>query len=350
MQSLNTITRGAIFFGLTLLIAIGGYVYAGWSWLDAIYMTTITVFGVGFGEVRPIADPRLRVFTIFVIIAGCSSAIYVIGGIVQMVAEGEFNRYLGARRMTKGIEQLSNHCVMCGYGRVGQHLARELKANHEAFVIVDTNTDRLREAEAEGFLVIVGDATEEETLRMAGVERARVVASVLSSDAENVFITLTAREMNPVVQIIARAESQSTEKKLLRSGATRVVLPTMIGAIKIANLVSRPSVESLLIDAAGRHHLNEELGQIGLNMSEYAIEAKSPLVGQTVADIEVSGVGGFVVVAIQRGNGELIRQPGPGFRLAINDTVMVLGHANQLSALGRRAASRGESLYRGARV
>ena len=159
-------------------------------------MTTITIFGVGYGEVRPMEDPRLRVFTMFVIVAGCSSTAYVIGGFVQMLAEGQINRVLGARRMTKGIGQLANHTLLCGYGRVGQQLAKELQAANQRFVIIDSNLDRLREAELAGCLVLVGDCTEEEVLPTGGIDRASAVASVLSDDAANVFLTLTARELN----------------------------------------------------------------------------------------------------------------------------------------------------------
>ncbi|MBI1346083.1 potassium channel protein [bacterium] len=348
MQSpLTHMLRGGIFFGLTTIMAIAGYMWAGWDLLDAVYMTVITIFGVGFGEVRPLTEPWLRVFTMFVIMAGCSSAVYVIGGFVQMVAEGEIYRVLGARRMTRGIELLQNHVILCGYGRVGQHLARELQAAHQQFVIVDTVMEQLRDAEAAGLLVLVGDATEEAVLKTAGIDRARVLASVLSSDAANVFITLTARELNPKIEIIARAESNSTEKKLLRSGANRVVLPTMIGATKIANLISRPSAESLLIDAEGKQHLNDELDHIGLKLQEFELTEGSPLVGQQIREIEVSGASGFVVVAVRRADGVVVQQPVSTFMLNLGDTIILLGHRDHLASIARKTIAKREIRYRG---
>ncbi len=151
--------------------------------------------------------------------------------------------------------------------------------------------------------MIVGDATDEHVLQMAGIDRARVVASVLSSDAANVFLTLTARELNGQVEIIARAEAPVTEKKLFRSGANRVVLPTAIGATKIANLISRPSAESLLVDDAGREHLNEELEHFGLKMQEFPVAAGSELVGRPISDAEMRGTGGVVIVAVRHADG-----------------------------------------------
>ncbi|MEZ6046738.1 MAG: NAD-binding protein [Planctomycetaceae bacterium] len=211
-SSLRKILIGTIFFVITNIIAIFGYWFAGWDMLEAIYMVIITIYGVGYGEVRPIETDAMKIFTMGVIITGCTSAIYVLGGFVQLIAEGELKRVLGVRRMTMGIEKLTNHVIVCGYGRVGRILARELRESNQEFVVIDTNQERLREAENSGLFVIIGDATEEKILEMAGVTKARVVASVLPDDAANVFITLTVRELNPEVEIIARGESPSTEK------------------------------------------------------------------------------------------------------------------------------------------
>ncbi len=349
-SSLKTILRGLTFFCLTWTIAITGYWWAGWGILDAVYMTTITIFGVGYGEVRPMEDPRLRVFTMFVIVAGCSSTAYVIGGFVQMLAEGQINRVLGARRMTKGIGQLTNHTLLCGYGRVGQQLAKELQAANQRFVIIDSDLDRLREAELAGYLVLVGDCTEESVLRTGGIDRASAVASVLSDDAANVFLTLTARELNPTVRIIARAESPSTEKKLHRSGANCVVLPTAIGATKIANLISRPAAENLMMDEAGRQRLDEQLAMIGLKIQEVAVAATSSLVGQLLSKVEGSGRGGFVVIGIQRGTRTLNRTLGEDLEVETGDTILLVGHTDQLEMITLRAGQRTEQSYRGRKI
>ena len=347
---LKTVLSGVTFFVLTWTVAIVGYWLAGWGLLDAVYMTTITIFGVGYGEVRPMNDPRLRIFTMFVIIAGCSSTAYVIGGFVQMLAEGQINRVLGARRMTNGIAQLTNHTLLCGYGRVGQQLAKELLAAGQKFVIIDTNLERLREAESLGCLVLVGDCTDEEILKTGGIDRARVVASVLSDDAANVFLTLTVRELNSTVQIIARAESPATEKKLLRSGANRVVLPTAIGATKIASLITRPSAETMLMDEAGVLALNEQLDGIGLKIQEFPIGVNSTLEGNSLSRVTAGSKGGFVIVAVQRADGMLLRQPAGQTILAAGDVLMVIGRTDEIEHIKLSSTSRKAVSYRGRSV
>ena len=339
---------GAAVFVLSTIVAVIGYWMAGWSLLEAFYMVTITIYGVGYGEVRPIDDPALKVFTIGVIIAGCTSSIYVLGGFLQMIAEGELNRVLGARRMTNGIEKLSDHVIVCGFGRVGRILADELTEADQSFVVVDTNQDRLREAEASGLFVLVGDATEEQVLESAGVRRARVLASVLPDDAANVFITLTARELNPDVAIIARGQSPSTEKKLLRSGATRVVLPAAIGASRIARLITRPSAENLLSDATDQEALNEDLAQIGLRISEFKMAGKSSFVGRKISAISFGSAGQFVVVAIRHENDTVSRNPEPDHLIQAEDTIIVMAHSNAVPGL-RQSLAPQDMIYRGAR-
>lgn len=298
-SSVNKVLLGAMVFMLSCLAAIVGYMVAGWSILESVYMLTITIFGVGYGEVRPIDSPRLKVFTIGVIIAGYTSSIYVMGGFVQMIAEGELNRFLGAHRMTRGIDKLSGHVIVCGFGRVGRILAEELAQSALDFVVVDTNQERLQEAETSGLFVFVGDATEETVLETAGIARAKVLATVLPNDAANVFITLTARELNPDIEIIARGESPSTEKKLLRAGATRVVLPAAIGASRIARLITRRSAEKLLAESLQLESLTEDLEYIGLHVTELCVPAGSDFVGRRLDEVSFGDVTQFVVIAVR---------------------------------------------------
>ena len=239
--SLKRILIGALFFITTLITATAGYMLAGWSLIDAVYMVVITTFGVGYGEVRPITSTTLRIFTICVIVAGTSLVVYIVGGFVQMITEGEINKALGARRMTRSIETLEQHVIICGFGRMGQILAQKMLDANIACVIIDNNADRIAVAESSGYLIRIGNATDEAILHAAGIDRAKVLATVLPDDAANVFITLTARELNPKLMILARGELPSTEKKLRLAGANQVVLPAAISALRMSHMITHPA-------------------------------------------------------------------------------------------------------------
>lgn len=347
-SSVQKILVGSLFFLASCLVAIVGYVIAGWSIVEAIYMVIITIFGVGYGEVRPIEGTPLRLFTIGVIVAGCTSSIYVIGGFVQLIAEGELNRYLGARRMTRGIDSLKDHVIVCGYGRVGHILADDLKEAGLDFVIIDTNQDRLQEAETAGNHVIVGDASDESILEAAGISRARVLATVLPDDATNVYITLTARELSDNIEIIARGESPSAEKKLLRSGATKVVLPAAIGASRVAKLITRPSAEDLLAEAIQRQAVSEDLEQLGLQLTDIEVEAGSDLCETALGDVSLAAGGQFVVVAVQGADGTLTKSPPDDHRLRSGDTLVIVAQRSATAKLRKRATAT-QLVYRGVR-
>ncbi len=322
----------------------------GWDPIDAIYMVVITIFGVGYGEVRPIDTLTLRTVTMMLIVVSYGCVIYIAGGFVQMVMEGEINRVINRRRMTRGIEELAGHTILCGFGRAGRILAEELQRAGAPFVVVDQDGAKLSNAEALGMLVLEGNAVEEAVLESAGVVRAKVLATVLPDDAANVFITLTARELNPDLEIIARAENPSTEKKLIRSGATRVVLPAVIGGQRMAQLITRPGAEEMLASTDGNVELQHELGSIGMKLDELAISPGSPLDGQKVEDIELKGNRSFLIVAVRRSNAEIVLDPPGDCPLAGGDTVIVLGHAGELPQLAKRYAAPKEIMYRGAKM
>ena len=347
---LRRLIAAAVFFGTACALSAAVYVAHGWGVADALYMVVITIFGVGYGEVRPVDTPALRTATMSLIVVSYGCVVYLVGGFVQMVMEGEINRALGQRRMTRGIEQLTGHTVLCGYGRAGRILAAGLRAAGASFVVVDRDEAKLTDAEGQGMLVVEGDASEEDVLLRAGVQRARVLATVLPDDAANVFITLTARDLNPDVEIVARAENPSTERKLLRSGADRVVMPAVIGGQRMAELITRPAAEQMLADASGAVELRHELERIGLGLDELPIGAGSPLDGHPLSDIELRGNRGFLIVAVRRSAGEVLIDPPGDCVLAAGDAVIVLGHSGELPHLEKRYAPAKEILYRGAKL
>ncbi|NJM47358.1 MAG: potassium channel protein [Alkalinema sp. RU_4_3] len=333
---LTRIRQGALIFALTLLLAVFGYRISGCHLLDAIYMVVITVFGVGYGEMCPVRTPWMKVFTMGVIVAGTSSAVYIVGGFLQMVTEGEIQQALGVRRMAQGIGTLRGHTIICGFGRIGQILARRLTEANIPFVVIDNDAERIAIAETFGYLVKLGDASDEEVLRSVGIHHAQVLATVLPRDAINVFITLTARELNENLRILARGELPSTEKKLRLAGADRVILPSSISAQRMADMITHPATLDFLDQDDGRSSLNELLAQVDIQVDEVRILPQSSLVDVTIGDIEVRGQGTFIIVALQRADGTTLTHPKQDVRLQQGDTLIVMGHRGDLPKLVSR--------------
>jgi voltage-gated potassium channel len=245
---------------------------------------------------------------------------------------------------------MRGHTIICGYGRIGRILAVELTGARETFVVIDLEPAKVREAEADGHAALCGDASREDVLAAAGIEHAMTLATVLPDDAANVFITLSASGVNRGLEIIARAEDPATASKLRRSGATNVVMPAAIGAERIAHLVTRPGAHQLLGDAGGRGDLQAQLEPMGLRFEELRLPGHSSLIGRTLDHIEVRGNRGFLIVGIRHANGVLETNPTGDTLLAEGDTVIVLGHGDDLPELRRRYEFQSELTYRGARV
>ncbi|MBS0264729.1 MAG: potassium channel protein [Planctomycetes bacterium] len=340
----------AVFAGICVL-AVVGYMSAGWKLSDAVYMVVITIFGIGYGEVQPVDSIKLRALTMSLIIFGNGSAIYIIGGFMQMLIDGELRKALGARRMTQEIEQLQDHTIICGVGRMGTILARELKAEGKPFVVLDIDEKRLQAAAERGYLVVNGDAAEEVALEQAGIRRAAVLATVLPNDAANVFVTITAREMNPKIMIIARAENPRTEKKLLGCGASQVVLPMAIGAKKLAQLIIRPSAENMLAQLTHQSDMHEDLGRIGLQFDELEVAGDSALANRALSELELRSNHGFLIVGVRHADGSTLMSPPPTTKLAVGDVVIVIGRDGDIPQLAAKFSSKPQlTTYRGAKL
>ena len=349
-SSFRRIYIGALFFFITISVAVIGYILAGWTLLDAIYMVVITIFGVGYGEVKPLETASIRVFTILVIIAGALSVAYIVAGFVQLVTAGEIRRALNLRQMTQEIQSLSNHVIVCGYGRMGQMLTQQLTADGQRFIVLDRNPERTNQALEQGYLVYLGNAVDETHLQAVGINRARALATVLPDDAANVFISLTAREMNEQLRIVARGTLPSSAKKLRLAGADEVILPASIGALRMAHLISHPNAVNFLSKNDGRADLNELLAEIDIQMHELAVAPDSPLVGRTIGAVELRGKGTFIIVAFKRADGEVIVHPEPHHVLTHGDALIIMGHQEDMPTFAQRHASKSELRYRGAKV
>lgn len=342
--------NGAIFLVIVCCIAIVGYMIAGWTFDESAYMAIITVFAVGYDEVNAITTPGLRLFTILFVIFGCTGYLYIGGALVQFLIEDQIETVLGNRRMSKFISRLKNHTIICGYGRVGRILAEELKRAGHDFVIIDRDEHILKELPEDGYLCLHGDATDEEFLRSARIMEAKQVAIVLPEDASNVFITLSARNLNPDLNIIARGMKTTTEAKLKQAGANQVVLAEQIGAERIASLILRPTASSLVADGIYISHLTKDFRELGLDVAEFSIPDGSKLVGLTLGVLETRGSSAFLVVAILRGDGKTISSPPLDTMLHEKDILVTLCHEGTIPEFERIFEVKREQPFRDAKI
>ena len=312
--------------GVTFVVAVCGYrlLDKDRDWLDAIYMVVITISSVGFGE-HSESSPQVKLFTIGVIVVGMMAAAYTIGGLLQMLTEGEIQRAMGVRRMTREIAKLDRHIIICGFGRIGTILAEQLSHQGMAFVVVERDSDHVQEAQHLQYAVISGDATEEDVLVEAGIDRAQVLVTALPSDADNVFITLTSRNINKNLLIIARGEHPTTQKKLLQAGANRVVQPAIIGGQLMATLITRPSAGQLM-------ELVADTSFRDVALEEFAVKPSNPVIGKTVRDIDAGRRYGLLMVAVKKSDERLVFNPTADYKFDEADTVIMMG---EVGAIGR---------------
>jgi len=323
--SLGRLWAVIVFMLCVAVTATLAYMEAGWKLGDALYMVLLTVYTVGYREVRPIDTAWLRFVTMTTIILGCTGMILVTGFLVQWLTASQVRRLLSGGRMQSDVDRLRDHVIICGFGRIGSMAAQHLATGETQFVVLDQSEGRLAEAQAAGYLAIQGDATDEEVLRAAGVERARVLATVLPSDAANVFITLSARSLNPHLQIIARGEAPSTESKLIQAGASQVVLPTHIGAERIADMILFPETAHFVRDSPQLREMETVLRRMGLGFDMAEVGAQAPLAGLAIGEVERRAGGALFVIQVERAGGEPITRPPKDYRLAAGDNLLVVG-------------------------
>lgn len=310
----------------TAAVGTAGYVVMGWSIGDAAYMTGITLTTVGYREVREL-DGFGRAWTVIVAVAGVG----IIFGSVGIVAEAVLSEAVSgrreAKRMTAAIDGLRDHMILCGYGRVGSTVARELVHVGERIVVVDINPTSLAGARADGHLVVMGDATTDAVLREAGIERARGLITTIDSDANNVYVTLSARSLNPRIFVVARANQEGSEAKLAQAGANRVVSPYTRAGRQIAELAVRPGVADF-IDFALSH------GEPAFSIEAVAVRPSGPLDGQTVGALRDRGIFSLAVV---RGDRDYEPNPAADRILRAGENLIVSGSADTLRELRERA-------------
>jgi len=300
-----------------------------YSLLDALYMTIITLSTIGFGETHPLSDSG-RIFTICLILGGVFSLAYSATEVIRSVVSGEIADILGKHKMEQDLAKLHDHIIVCGYGRMGRLVCKEFSRLNKRFVVIDAGQDELKEFDYPTGIALQGDATSDAMLRHAGIERAHSLVTVMPSDADNLFTTLSARLLNAKLVIVARVEGMESEQKLIRAGANRVVSPYQLGGTRVAHAVLKPTVVDFIELTTRNEHIE-------LQLEESRIEANSPLAGQTLADSRLRADHQVIIVAIKKRSGHMQFNPPPDAKLEVGDILVAIGSQDHLGNLSKLA-------------
>jgi voltage-gated potassium channel len=297
----------------------------GWNAWDAFYMTVTTVATVGFREVHPLSWSG-QAFTVVLIFCGVGTAFYTVTLLATIVVEGGLHRRFEKRRVARMLETITDHFILCGYGRIGSIIAHELHQQGVPFIIIERDSERMHEALERGWIAVEADASREDVLAGGGIQRARGLIAAVGTDAENVFTVLTARVMRPDLFIIARVESDDAEHKLRRAGADRVISPYQIGATHMVQTALRPAVVDFVQLATSSERLD-------LSMEQVHINDNSPLAGTSIVDAGIRQRFGVIVVGIKRAGGMMEFNPAPEAIMRAGDELVVLGTTDSVKAL-----------------
>jgi voltage-gated potassium channel len=338
-RSLSGNNRRILFAMIAVLVvtafgAAGFYLIEGWSILDSLYVAVQTVTTVGYGDLTP-ATQNGRIFSTVFMLAGVGVVLYALTTAVHAIVQSELVATFGQRRLSRKMRKLRDHFIICGAGRVGSHLVRGLLGSAEKFIVIERDPQRVAELTDLGVIVLVRDATLEESLREAGVEHARGLAACLPDDADNVYVVLTARDLNPHMHIVARAAEEQAEPKLIRAGANRVVAPTIIGGHRMAMALTKPAVDDFLGSITAN--------KLELAFEQLEVDAESILVGQKLSETNIRSELDIVVVSIRRSDGQILFNPSGEAMIQNGDILIAIGHAESLMKLAALAKGTNKS-------
>jgi len=310
---------GVISFGTS-----GYMIVEKWNFFDSLYMTIITLTTVGYMEVHDLTHAG-RVFTIVLVLVGVGTMLYALGIGAKVLLEGEIREIFGRRKLSKRIENLENHYIICGYGRMGNIICREMIQHKAPFLVVEKNPEILASIDKD-ILSMQGDSTQDQVLKEAGIEKAKGLISVLSTDADNLYVVLSARGLNPRLRIVARASDEGAEQKLFRAGADNVVSPYFIGGLRIAHTILKPAVVDFIEFAT-------KSGNIELQMEEVKVKESSSITNKALDECGIRKDLGIIIVAIKRESGEMEFNPKSTSVIRKGDTLVAMGETKQLKTL-----------------
>ncbi len=326
MSGIKKLIIGVSISTAILMFGISGYmIIEGWRFIDAFYMTVITLTTVGFGEIHELGYAG-KVFTVVLIFIGVGVILYIISVVTQFVVEGRIREVFGRHKLEKKIQRLKDHYIVCGYGRVGQTICDILSSDLLKLVVIDKDPNNIERLHKKGFLYVIGEATDENTLIEAGIERAKVLIASLGTDMDNVYVTLSARGINPNLFIMARSGDTGSGKKLLRAGANKVVSPYRIGARRMAQMILRPTVTDFLDLAVMERNIN-------IQMEEIPVNSSSDLIGIPLQDSGIRRDLNLIIIAIKKDSGDMLFNPSSTATIEGGDTVIAVGEGDNLIKL-----------------
>lgn len=326
MNSTKNLIISMLLVVATIILGTAGYmVIEKWDMLDALYMTVITLSTVGYGEVHPVSEIG-KVYTMFLVFFGVGFALFVAGAVVQFMVEGQLRAVLGRKRLDNKIKRLKDHYIICGYGRIGRVLCKKLRRKPLGLVIIENDPEMIPVMENDGVLYISGDASSEHILRKAGIDRAKGLVSVLATDMDNVFLVLTARQLNRELFIFARAGLEESKAKLRAAGADEVESPYVTGATNMAHRILRPTVTSFL-DLAFAHKRTD------IQMEEIPVSPASPMNNVMLKDSGIRQKYNLIIIAIKKPDGNMLFNPSFESIIQGGDTVIAVGENENLQAL-----------------
>ncbi|SEM05193.1 voltage-gated potassium channel [Syntrophus gentianae] len=307
-------------FLLFLILVLGtvGYVLIeGWGIIESFYMTVTTISTVGYGDFTP-ATWQGRLFTVLLVLFGVGTMLYSVSMFAEMMVEDRLKKVLGRGSMENRIERMKNHYIICGFGRMGSLICRELAEEKAPFVVIEKNPDIIQRLEDEGYVYLKGDATDDKSLLRAGIRRAQGVVCVLSTDAENLYTILTSKELNAGIYILSRCEEEVSEHRLLRAGADRVISPYKMGGMRMAMAILKPAMMDFIEITTRRQSLE-------LRMEEMPLSEDSAIIGRSLEAAEIRKSYGLIIVAIKKDSGKMIFNPPAGYVIEKGDRLIALG-------------------------
>jgi len=308
------------FFGLVSIFIVGTvgfHFFEDWEYIPSLYTTVVTLSTVGYGDYYPRTEAG-QLFTVFLIIFGVGTMLYTVGLFAETLVEGRLQVILGRGKLDKIIEKMNNHYIICGCGRIGFLICKELKEEKIDFVVIDNNPEVIQKLEEERFIYCKGDATHDRTLLDAGIKRARGIVCVLPTDAENLYVILTAKELSQEIYILSRSEEEASEHRLLRAGANRVMSPYTLGGMRMAMAILRPAMLDFIEITTSRQSLE-------LRMEEITVCSGSSLIGKTIVETDIRQRYGLIIVAVKKDTGRMIFNPLATYQFEKGDMLIAMG-------------------------